>query len=680
MKRQYNKILMKSLLVFLCFSIVTIKTNAQKQANNWVFGDRAGITWNSGAPIPFSGSVMDQHEGVCSISSYLGQLLFYSDGITVWNRAHNPMPNGDSLSGGSSSTQSAIIVPWPGDTTKYFLFTADEQGGINGIRYSIIDMTLQNGMGDITPSFKNMLLYSPSCEKLTATSHLNGRDIWLVSHQLNTDAFYAYLLTPSGLNTVPVVTNIGMVHPGGSGAYVGYMKFSPDGDKLGLCVNSVSYATAFRFNKATGKVGPLIFHDSNYAQGTNLGPYGIEFSPASNFMYVQSAENGGPLYQYNLQDSNVNASRVFIRNASIFGALQLAVDGKIYLSHFNSRVLSCIENPNNQGVLCNYKDTALVLPQGMWAKYGLPNFVQSYFYQNYISVTGTCFSQESVFSINATFIDSVLWDFGDTASFNNNHSVLLSPTHVFSRLDTFSVTLTVWRNGTASVFHRLVIISNPLPVTITSTDSMICSSDSATLCANSGFASYEWNDGGSTICNTIYSAGNYYLTATDVNGCTVESNRIAVAVYSQPPVSISLNGDTLKAYNSSAYQWYFNGNIIEGAIEDTYVANQAGSYSVTIIDSNGCSAVSNAIVIDSVTETEERSNILLCPNPVSGELIIQTQILITTINIYNAIGEQVVRIMLPINNKVNVRYLATGIYLAEILVGNKWVRTKFVKM
>jgi len=96
------------LIVFIFYSITSI---AQGEANIWYFGENAGIDFNSGTPVAISDGQINTREGCSSFSDANGNLLFYSDGTTVWNKNHTPMPNGMGLKGHSSSTQSAMIIP-----------------------------------------------------------------------------------------------------------------------------------------------------------------------------------------------------------------------------------------------------------------------------------------------------------------------------------------------------------------------------------------------------------------------------------------------------------------------------------------------------------------------------------------------------------------------------------------
>ena len=152
-------------LVFflLVFSFSCNKLFAQGEANIWYFGGGAGLYFNSGTPIAITDGALKTMEGCATISTSSGSLLFYTDGDTVWNKQHHPMPNGTGLKGDQSSTQAAIIVPKPGSAGIYYVFTTSsyDGSGIQECRYSEIDMSLSSGLGDVTTN-KNILLSTPS--------------------------------------------------------------------------------------------------------------------------------------------------------------------------------------------------------------------------------------------------------------------------------------------------------------------------------------------------------------------------------------------------------------------------------------------------------------------------------------------------------------------------------------
>src|SRR5210317_951840 len=124
----------KNYLVIVCF-MFTLKLIAQGEAANWYFGNGAGVSFDINTGVVTSNSnainTINTNEGCSSISDPNGNLLFYTDGRSVWDANHQVMPNGDynngqGLLGDPSSTSSAVIVPKPGNSDQYYIFTVDE--------------------------------------------------------------------------------------------------------------------------------------------------------------------------------------------------------------------------------------------------------------------------------------------------------------------------------------------------------------------------------------------------------------------------------------------------------------------------------------------------------------------------------------------------------------------------
>ena len=99
-------------LLSLLFITQSGYLSAQNQNNIWYFGSNAGLDFNTDPPTALE-SDLETLEGTASISDPAGQLLFYTNGATLWDRTHTIMPNGSGLLGGESSSQAALIVPLP---------------------------------------------------------------------------------------------------------------------------------------------------------------------------------------------------------------------------------------------------------------------------------------------------------------------------------------------------------------------------------------------------------------------------------------------------------------------------------------------------------------------------------------------------------------------------------------
>ncbi len=676
---------MKNFATLVLFLLLCRAISAQKETSNWVFGNNAGVSWNSGLPVAFSGSQMTQLEGVSSISDPNGQLLFYTNGVKVWNRNNQVMPNGTGLLGSNSTTQT-LIVQQPNSPNIYYIFTSQGQivGLMPRLHYSIVDISLNSGLGDVT--LKNVQLYSPTCEKIAAIRHANGKDVWVVTHELHSSYFHSYLITATGIST-PVLTNIGSVLTG----EIGYMKISPNGKKLALA-QCWGFAGSYRggveyydFNTTTGMPSNHIIDSAFYEYA---GAYGLEFSPNSRYVYIAGGNvDTAYLLQYDLQlfDSTaiVNSKVVLATDVSeVFDGLQLAPDNKIYATHYHQSFLDVIHNPDFAGLACNFQLHALNLSPGTYGMLGLPNSIQSFYYHpNYFNFQNTCLNNLTAFTIENQNIDSVLWNFGDTASGVSNASTAIQPFHAFSSIDTFSVTLFAFHDSLCDTTIKQVIISPSLTITLLNLDTIVCSGQNVNLCAPSNFLVYQWNTGETTKCITTNIAGNYYVTVTDNNSCRAESNHLAISFYPMPSVSVSVNGDTLSVYNAVTQQWYLDGNAISNATSNVYVATESGNYTVAVTDSNGCTGTSNAILISGIANLVEEVGVSIYPNPVYDKLFVETSgTEIEQINIYNTTGTLVSQTKQPQTKSIDISALAQGVYVAEIRMKDARVKRRFVKM
>ncbi|MBS1538556.1 MAG: hypothetical protein JST20_12500 [Bacteroidetes bacterium] len=345
---------------------------------NWYFGEKAGLSFLTPdkSPTPLLNSQMLAAEGSSVISDKKGNLLFYTNSKDVWNRNHVEMPNGKNLNGNTSSSQAAVIIPNPNNENIYYLFTITAFEVVNfqnhGLQYSVVDMSNNEWKGDVTE--KNHFLFGQTIERITGTRHANGRDSWVVVHELSTNCFLSYLITGKGVDTVPVRTCIGSRYPGPARQAIGSMKISQDGTKL-AAVNSHSVLgfEAFDFDNATGKVSnPLIVPISSDSSQF----YGLEFSPNGSKIYISDVD-GGKLYQCDISKWNVDSIRASVQIISDefglkLGGLQLAPNGKIYCSSYNSPKLSVVRQPDSTD--CQFEARKVNLG-GKISTLGLPNFI-----------------------------------------------------------------------------------------------------------------------------------------------------------------------------------------------------------------------------------------------------------------------------------------------------------------
>ncbi len=433
---------------------------AQKEGNIWYFGLGAGINFNVSPPEVLLDGKIYTREGVATISDKkTGQLLFYTEGTKIWDKNQQVMPNGSGLKGDYSSTQSAVIVPHPGNPAKYYVFTTAQN---KGFRYSEVDMSLHNGMGDVIPGTKNKLLLpgSKSTEKVIATRHCNGKDYWVATHTSGDDAFYVYLITAAGIQS-PHIYHVGSVIHAGGWEMTSYLKFSPDGNILANVFGSPDASQSpskvefFAFNNQTGVLtGPTLVLEPF------IFPYGIEFSPDGNLVYI-STLHGQSIFQYDLSASDVTSTRTEIASSShlLFGALQLGPDGKIYVSSedgFNNGYpyLGVINQPDVVGKGCDFVQDGFYLG-GRETLIGLPTFLGSIFYHpEDFNVENVCYETPTRFDItNIKNIDSVYWSFGDGGS-----SKKIAASHLYGKPGNYDVQLIIYSPCRSDTVNKTVSI------------------------------------------------------------------------------------------------------------------------------------------------------------------------------------------------------------------------------
>ncbi len=269
------------------------------------------------------------------------------------------------------------------------------------------------------------------------------------------------------------------------------------------------------------------------------------------------------------------------------------------------------------------------------------------------------------------------------ASYNWNSAGSTRCTEVKSG-GNYNVTVTDNHGCTAESNHLGITTFQTPTVTITASDDTICSSDSSRICTTVDYISYNWNNNnGTTKCIAAKDAGNYYVTVSDYYGCTAESNHLGIAIIQALPISISRNGDTLTAYNAIGVQWYIDNNPIDGATQNTYIAQTTGSYTVQVTDANGCRSTSSPVLYTGIENINDEENISVYPNPLSNgnwQLMVGSRLLGSQIEIFDDNARIVYKGEIKTLHSEIPCHLSNGIYLLRIVSGTTVVTRKLVKL
>ncbi|MDB5574995.1 MAG: hypothetical protein JWR80_171 [Bradyrhizobium sp.] len=364
---------------------------------NWVFGRHARLDFSTSVPTASASTVISTLEGCASISDANGTLILYTDGMQVWDGMNTPRAAG--LAGNGSSTQSAIIVPNPGNAAQYYIFTAD---GVSGTNHHVGGIRIDTGTWASTPLSALMTMpptagLSPT-EKITAIQHANCRDFWVVTIVQKGAIAVA---SAAGTFRVFLVNSSGVQHVGDTPMNIaindiGYLKASGDGKKIAIanwndknvmvCPFDTSTAAIDLPNLVTIAVPALVPANTSHARSA----YGVEFSPNGNILYysVLGASSGtaasanGYVFQYDLlTNSSFQAGLHPNVGGSGYGlgALQLGMDGRIYIAQPGEIFLGVIAHPDVLGAGCGLVfgslGNGLALATNSVCNLGLPNLL-----------------------------------------------------------------------------------------------------------------------------------------------------------------------------------------------------------------------------------------------------------------------------------------------------------------
>ncbi len=619
---------MKKLLitgaVFL-FSLLSLP--AQKQGNIWYFGVRAGLDFNSGKPVPIYDGKIQTEEGCATICDANGKLLFYTDGISVWNRQHNTMPNGTGLLGHSSSTQSGVIVPKPLDKNLYYVFTVPDKSQNYGFRYSIVDMRLDNGLGDVTEE-KNVMLEPSSVEKVTAVLHKNKTDIWVIMHQWNSNRFKAYLVTRNGINSVengypgyPVISDIGMIHSGNQFNKIGYLKASPDGSKIALAVNMDGVFQLFDFDNETGKItDPVVtFSGPEYKLA-----YGVEFSPNGRFLYLSSEdESGSGVYQLDLNagsSQDIINSRVLIsklvKERYYYSALQVAPDHKIYMAKYNRTFLDVINEPNKKGLACGYQENAVELSPSI-CLWGLPTFIQSYFFIDLSVGSNSPVCEGEDIYLYCDELPDATYEWTGPDGFSSNEREPIIHNAGFNASGKYLIKVTQYGYNQ---YDTVEVTVNQKPLADAGNDMTICEGQSVKIGAGasggSGVYYYRWlpskwlsSDSSATPVATPLVTTEYIMTVYDENGC-LDKDSVLITVYPIPKIkvipdteicqgdAIQIASDVTGGSGEYTVEWSPEAGLSDALIPNPIASpDKTTTYHLKIHDANGCDVFDTVTIV-----------------------------------------------------------------------------------
>lgn len=393
----------RAYFVLFAFSFASF-CHAQKEDYVWVLGtDKSpapGIQaltmdWNSDTLTvrqeELGNGVGSQKSSICDTT---GVLLFWTNGCSVMNREQDVMPHGDTLNWdvyrevipgrdectrGYPNPQGAIIINDPGYASGYYIVHKAQriigdppiQDVITELRMSYVDITLDEGLGDVV--FFDSTLYDQSLVQscLDAILHENGEDWWIINPVVDQSYYVTLLVDSNGVHQYDEQpSSVQFTRARSTG---GTARFSPDGLRYAFYDYFLN-VHLYDFDRSSGLLSnhqKITLFDSEDLPNEEFKFGSVEWSSNSRFLYVTNRDS---LMQIDTWESDLQAGIRLIDVwdgtvnpfANTFYLMNLGPDCKIYMcSTSGNQSLHVIEKPNELGVDCSFVQNKVQLPQSL---------------------------------------------------------------------------------------------------------------------------------------------------------------------------------------------------------------------------------------------------------------------------------------------------------------------------
>jgi PKD repeat protein len=665
---------------------------AQKEGNIWYFGRYAGLDFNNDTVFSIQNGAMWANDNSSSISDTNGQILFYTNSDTVWNRLHQIMFNGTGLAGSTSSGQCAVIVPQPG-TPRYYIFTNAHFTSSQGLCYSIVDIAEDNGYGAVI--LKNHQLFPYTTEKLDAIYNPGDNSYWIITHPFESGYFNVYKLDLNGLSPNPVISDPCVLYSGGNPyGYnaIGQMTVAPNGKMIASGVLSTGFIELCDFNMSTGKI-------TNSRVITDFpNAWGIAFSSNSKLLYATRWWSDS-VFQYNLTDttlSSIISSKRLAGHATATnsynyqaGYMQLGHDSRIYITRYQTHYLAVINYPDKYGTDCGFVNDGMFLGKTMSnaglsrvpSRCNLP--VSNFIYKkNGLSVSYTDTSVKT---------DAWLWRFGD-----GTESTMKNPVHTYPEYKKYKVCLTT-SNLCGDDTKCDSIDLNCIPPVAGFT--YVINEPNVNFFDSSSFAQYYYWDFGdsyySSVKNPVHAYeqhGKYFvcLSVTDSCGTDRYCDTVYFCTPPEPDFSFLNNGHFVEfidsSYQATSWFWDFDDGFFSDLSNPVHYFKNFGTYYICLTATNICKKQTfcdSILVKPNGIENRSATKILIYPNPTKDLLEIELSEPFspgTTGTIIDLYGRSVLDIHFTslLKQTLDLSGLSDGVYFLRINDVNSLVYRKMI--
>ncbi len=381
------------------------------------------LDFSTDPPTPFPTGIIGSYEGIAHYEDGSGNALFWFNANGVYDSYNILMPGALGILADDSSAE-ICISPVPCDPDRYYIFYNDQT--CSSLYYSIVDMTLNGGLGDVT-DLNTSIDTNNFSEGMEVIEIPDSPNFWLLTYNCNT-GFTKFLISENGLSNGEVIYN----YPPPPGGYDGRGELDYHAGRIGICFGFTSTVFVADFDPVLGELtNPVTLN----AAPNNQGTFGIDFSPDGSKAYFSLwyELTSNYIYQYNFATASLSSYMPFLGINSSgpnpivgLGEIELGRDGKLYIIEDGGENILVINNPDDDTPVFS------TIPIAAKTGLGISDHIQS-----------------QVFEVVVFLGDSVCTEIGDTATLSTLSDVLIydwynsdDPSNILSQSNTFDVVAT----------------------------------------------------------------------------------------------------------------------------------------------------------------------------------------------------------------------------------------------
>lgn len=638
MHSNVNRIRFALLILAVAVAMCAPNALAQRAATQWRFGEGAGLVFHpDGSVTSVFSSPLRTIGGSTSLADRrTGELLFFSDGRTIWDRTDAVMSGGTEISV-ESHGQHVLALRQAGSDRRYAIFTSykapDDTSWPLGYFATFIDLP-PSSRGNVTA--RATRITGSSSEGLTAIRRCDRDGYWVIGR----DTAGALLVWPYDANGIGLVTS----HSVGAWSVAlwsrdrpanawwwGTTRASVDGRRVAFAHpsdDSMALVVIVDFDPATGRFADTpairIPIDGSVLPGQAAGADDMSFSPDGRKLYVTTFI-GGRLLQFDVSTNDslevARSRRVIATSSTRMSGLQLGPDGRTYVATEFEQGLGVIERPDSTGDEARFSIRGVSFPRPtQYSGRNLPNLVEGDLGLRRIPAPADSMCAGGVVRLRAGWVANPRWEPAATLSCATCLDPLASP-------DSTTTYYLYSGIGGCGPIDSATVTVFPTPTYRLGGDTLLCPGESTELVVSTS-ASVRWlpsDDLSCTDCRRVFVAprtsATYFFDVTSDRGCVVRDS-VHVTVAPLPPVSAG--GDTticegasvrLHASGGARYAWSPATGLSCSDCADPVASPAATTtYRVTAWSDAGCSSSATVRVsVAPVIRVDAGGDVAMCP-------------------------------------------------------------------